>query len=274
MTDPELKPTDGDPAGSDQDPKIFIDENEWNETQRELAELKGYKQATQDMELRLGQQHPELPPEPVKPPDPEFQYHSEEDLQMALDSGDMKKYHQMNTHNQDTKLEEKLHNMRTQEIEPIRTTGMNAISELSGAVAQPKMPHLDIPEVKTTYQNRLQALKNTGQAATAELHKGVYDWAVGENIDKVQDKLQQGLLRQQEADTQVNTPTDKTGRGTGGDKTEVPAVTEFFEAAAITKLSQKYPGLSPDAAADKEFARHGGFAEYYKKFYIPKGEDK
>ena len=266
---------DGDQAGSE-DKKIFIDENEWLEKERELSELKGYKQAMQEVELKLGQQHPEVTPPttPAPPPDPEYQFHSEEDLKTAIESGDLVSYHKMMSHNSGEQRKKDLWEIRTKEIEPLRQTGAAAISDLSEAVARPTMPHLDIPEVKTTYQNRLQALKSTGQAVTAEVHKGVYDWSVGENIDKVQDKLQQGLLRQQEADTQVNTPTDKSGRETKGDQATVPAVTEFFEAAAITKLSQKYPGLSPDAAADKEFARHGGFAEYYKKFYIPKGEDK
>lgn len=274
MGEPDLK-TDGDPSGSE-DKKIFIDENEWLEKERKLAELEGYKKGVEDSELRLGQQHPETqqtPQQDPPPKEPEFQFHSEEDLQKALAEGDLVSYHKMSQHNLDTKLEQRDWNLRTKEIDPIRKTGMDAISDLSGAVSQPKMPHLDIPEVKATYNQRLQALKGTGQPVTAEVHKGVYDWAVGENIAKVQDKIQQGFLREQQ-EIQANTPTDSSGRNTGDDSIKVPAINEFFEPAAIQKLQQKYPGMSPEAAADREFARHGGYAEYYKKYYGPKGEDK
>lgn len=264
-------PSGPEPADSDQ--KIFIDENEWLEKERELSELRGYKQAMQEVELRLGQQHPEIPQQqPTPPPKPEFQYHSEEELQTALDAGDLKSYHRMNRHNSDTKLAEEIWKLDTTKIQPLQMTGVAAISELSGTVAQTGMTHLDIPEVKKTYQERLQSLKASGQVLTAETHRGVYEWAVGTHIDKVQAKFQEGFLRQQAQDS-VNTPTDKSGRSTDAGTVTVPAVETFFEPAALTKLAQKYPGLSAAQAADKEFARHGGWDNYYKKFYGPKKEE-
>ena len=279
MGEPQDLTKDGDPSGTTPgDPaQVMIAETEWVEMRENLAKLTGKVEAYETQELRLGQQNPEIqtPAEPVKPPDPEFQFHSEEDLKKAIDEGDFTSYHRMMSHNQETHRKKDRWEIQTQEIEPLKQTGAAAISDLSGAVAQPQMPHLDVPEVKAVYLQRLQGLKATGQAVTAEVHKSVYDWAVGENITKVQDKFQQGFLREQ-ADIQANTPTDTTGRGgAGNDAVTIPSIMEFFEPVAITKLQQKYPGMSPEAAADREFARHGGFEGYYKKFFGPqKGEEK
>jgi len=258
----------GDSSQPGDEPKVFVNENEWIKTQTELAELKGYKQAMEQVELRLGQQHPEVQaPQPqVQPKPPEFQYHSEEELQKALEDGDFKSYHRMTKHNTESKLAEEIWKLETTKIQPLQQTGLTAISELSGAVAKSGMTHLDVPEVKRAYESRLQQLQAAGQVVTQQLHKGVYDWAVGENIAKVEEKIQQGLLRQAQQEA-VNTPSGQTGRKVQAEATVVPSVTEAFEPVAIQKLQQKYPGLSPEQAADREFQRHGGWAGYYKKFY-------
>lgn len=264
----------GQPGSAEDSPKVFVDENEWLKTQTELAELKGYKQGVQDAELRLGQQHPEIQPQaPAPPQKPEFQYHSEEDLQKALDEGDLKLYHKMSKHNQKTELAEEIWKLETTKILPIQQAGSSAITELSGAVARSEMPHLDIPEVKRSYEAKINQFKASGQAITREIHKGVYDLSVGENAAKVEEKIRQGLLRQAE-EIQPNTPTTQSGRRAEADLTKVPSVEEAFEPIAIQKLQQKYPGLSPEQAADREFHRHGGWAGYYKKFYAKKEEKK
>jgi len=260
----------GEPPPTTEEKQVFINENEWLDTQRKLAELEGYKKGVEDVELRLGQQHPEVqasqyqaPPPPQKP---EFQYHSEEELQTAIDAGDLKSYHKMSQHNQKTQLSEMEWNLKTNEIAPLRMTGSQALSDLSGRLASQQMPHLDIPEVKKTYETRMKQLKASDQVITAEVHQNLYEWAVGTNIGKVQEKIQQGMLREQ-AESQVNTPTTTTGREAGGKSTEIPSPEKFFDSDALQKLTQKYQGLSPIQACDREFQRHGGYAEWYKKFY-------
>ena len=184
----------------------------------------------------------------------------------------MKKYHSMNTHNTNTKMEEREYNLRTNEIAPLRTTGSQALSELSGKLASADMPHLDIPEIKKTYQEKVKQMEAQGQVVNSQFHKGLYDLAVGENITKVQDKIQQGFLREQE--TIVNVPTGASGRENASDSTTVPTVEKFFDQEALQKLSQKHHGLTPLQAADREFARHGGYTEWYKKFYAEKEGEK
>lgn len=274
MSAEELQ-TGSDPNGEAPEPsKVFIDESEWVQTQTELAELRGYKKAMDEMELRLGNRMPEVSQTPTPPPapKPEFQYHSDEELQRVLDEGDLKAYHKMSRHNSDTKLREEIWNLKTTEIEPLRKTGSQALSDLSGRFASQAMEHLDIPEVKKTYEKRLGDLKATGQVLNAEVHQAVYEWAVGSNLPQVQEKLQQGFLRQQQE--QVNTPTSTSGRGQKTDVVRVPAVEEFFDAPALAFLQRKHQGMSAQQAADTEFKRHGGFEGYYRKFYGPKKEEE
>ena len=271
MTNPDLVTGHTEQNGEAQEPsKVFIDESEWLASQTELAELRGYQRAKQEDELRLGQQHPEI--QPQKPPPPEFPMHSDEELQTALAEGDLSKYHKLNSHNQKQELAKQKWEITTQEIEPLRQVGLQNISELSGRFATQTMEHLDIPEVKKAYEERLGMLKAQGQVVTAELHQGVYDWSVGTNVGKVQEKIQQGFLRAQE--TEVSTPTSTTGRKAGAKTLETPTPEEFFDPSAISFLTRKHPGLSPQQAADKEYKRHGGWEAYHKKFYGPKEEEK
>lgn len=270
LTTPTPQPP---PGESSETPKVFVDENEWLSTQTELAELKGYKKGRQEeAELRLGQPHPEVvtPTPPAPAPRPEFQYHSDAELDKAIEGGDLKSYHRLSTHNNETKRQEDLWELKTKEIEPLRQTGSQALSDLSGKLASQNMPHLDIPEVKRTYEERMQSMKASGQVVTGEVHQNLYEWAVGSNITKVQEKIQQVMLRDQEVE--ANTPTAVTGREAGGGEVEIPSPETFFEREAIQKLEQKYQGLSPRQAVDREFARHGGWEGYYKKFYGPKKE--
>jgi hypothetical protein len=251
--------------------KVFIDETEWVGMKEQLANLQGKVSTYEALELRLGQQHPETSqPAPQPVIQPEFQFHSEEDLQKALDEGDLKNYHKMNKHNTEVLLQKNLWELRTNEIAPLRTTGSQALSDLSGRFASQAMKHLDVPEVKKTYEQRLTQMKTTGQVITPEVHQNIYEWAVGTHVDKVQEKIQQGLLRDQS--TQVNTPTSTTGRGAASAVITTPPVEEVYDTGALQQLTRKYPGLSPAQAADREFSRHGGWDGYYKKFYGAKKE--
>ena len=273
MTNPDLATEPTEPSGEGQEPsKVFIDETEWMANQTELAELRGYQKAKQEDELRLGQQHPEIQAPTPPPPPPEFPIHSEEELQTAIAEGDLAKYHKLNSHNQKQELAKQKWELQTQEIEPLKQVGLQNISELSGKFAAQGMEHLDIPEVKKAYEDRLGMLKAQGQIVNAELHQGVYDWSVGTNIAKVQDKIQQGFLRTQE--TEVNAPTGATGRSAAAETPETPTPEQFFDPTALSFLARKHPGLSPTQAADKEYKRHGGWEAYHKKFYGPKEEEK
>ena len=252
--------------------QVFINENEWLESQRELAELKGYKQGIETAELRLGQQHPEVQAPIVQAPPPEFTIHSEEELQPAIAEGDLAKYHKLASHNQEQLRKKDRWELKTQEIDPMRVAGSQTLSDLSGRFATQDMTHLDVSAVKKTYDERLTALKSQGQIINPETHKAVYEWAVGTNIDAVQEKLTQGFLRA--AETEVNTPTGATGRTAGAGALEIPTPEQHFEPAALSVLSRKHSGLSPQEAADKEYKRHGGWEGYWKKFYGPKEEGK
>jgi len=252
--------------------QVFINENEWLESQRELAELKGYKQGIETAELRLGQQHPEVQAPIVQAPPPEFPIHSEEELQTAIAEGDLAKYHKLASHNQEQLRKKDRWELKTQEIDPMRAAGSQTLSDLSGRFAAQGMSHLDVPAVKKTYEERLTTLKSQGQIINPETHKAVYEWAVGTNIDAIQEKIQQGFLRAQEVE--VNTPTGATGRGAGSSKPDTPTPEQFFDPTALSFLARKHSGLSPQQAADKEYARHGGWEGYWKKFYGPKEEGK
>lgn len=274
MSNPDLVTGSLEPSGEGQEAsKVFIDESEWRADKEELAELRGYKKGMEDSELRLGQQHPEIqaPPTPPAPP-PEFPLHSDEELQTAIAEGDLSKYHKLNSHNQKQELARQRWEIETTQIEPLRQVGLQNLSELSGRFATQTMEHLDVPEVKKAYEERLGMLKAQGQVINAELHQGVYDWSVGTNVLKVQEKIQQGILRAQEIE--VNTPTGPTGRSAGAETLETPSPEQFFDPTALSFLARKHPGLSPTQAADKEYARHGGWEAYHKKFYGPKEEEK
>jgi hypothetical protein len=256
-----LEPNGVDP----EDKKVFIDETEWLAKEKEISELQGYKKAMEESQIRLGQQHPEIsaPPATPKPP-PEFPLHSEEELQTALDAGDLRSYHKLTTHNQKQELAKARWEIQTNEIEPLRQAGTQTLSDLSGRFAAQNMDHLDVPDVRKTYEERLNGLKSQGQVITPDIHQSVYEWAVGTNIDKIQEKFQQTFLRTQE--TEVNTPTGATGRDAGTEADKVPSVESYFEPTALGLLTRKHgAGLSPLDAANKEFARHGGWEEYYKK---------
>jgi hypothetical protein len=262
------------PGTPSQEPsKIFIDENEWLATQRELSEMKGRLAERNEMELRLGNRMPEVQA-PTPPPKPEFHYHSEEELQQALEAGNMRDYHRMSQHNVDSHLKEEIWKLRTTEIDPLRQTGTQAITDLSARLAGQKMNYLDIPEVKKAYDQRVIQAKGMGQILNTEAHQAIYEWAVGTNIEKVQDRFKQTLLRQDAPAGQVNTPSGQPGRVSSPDVPKIPTPEEFFEPAALSKLDQKYQGLSREEALNKEFSRHGGFAKYYTKFYGPKKEEK
>lgn len=261
--------TEGTPPlseGGEEEPKVFINENEWIRTQTELAELKGYKKAMEEVGLR-NQSHEDLSePEPPKPPPkPEFRYHSDEELQRALEEQNWNTYHKMMRKNQQTEIQEKLWELETTKIAPLQQTGMAAISDISGTLAKSEMPHLDIPEVRKAYELRLKQFQASGQMVTRALHKGVYDWAVGENIGKVEEKVQQGFLRQQEE--LVNTPPTSQGRKISGGADQIPPITEVFEISTLKKLQEKHgTHLSYEAAADRELERHGGWENYYKAY--------
>lgn len=252
--------------------QVFINENEWLESQRELAELKGYKQGMEAAELRLGQRHPEIQAATPPPPPPEFPMHSEEDLQTAIAEGDLAKYHKLSSHNQEQLRKKDRWELKTQEIDPMRQVGSQTLSDLSGRFASQGMSHLDVPAVKKTYEERLVALKAQGQIINPETHKAVYDWSVGTNWEAIQEKIQQGFLRAQEME--VNTPTRATGRTAGSESLDVPTPEQFFDPVALSLLARKHSGLSPQQAADKEYQRHGGWEGYWKKFYGSKEEGK
>jgi hypothetical protein len=135
------------------------------------------------------------------------------------------------------------------------------------------MEHLDIPEVKQTYDQRLQMMKNSGQVITAEAHQMVYEWACGSNMGKVQEKIQQGLLRQQNTDAPTgNEPTNKP-RGGQPDAPKIPEPTEVYESHALSRLMQKHGTQDVRQALDAEFKRHGGWEAYATKHFMPKKEE-
>lgn len=171
------------------------------------------------------------------------------------------------TRKRDKLVQDKMDMRMEAALDPIRTTGLNAIDQLSSEVYKSQMPHLDF--VKKDFEANLSRLP-IEMRMTAEGKKMAYDLAVGINASKLIDLEREKMMRQ--ATTQ-----NLAGGSSGSVKREAdvpePAAVLPQEAMAFLRTSGKtadqfYQGLG-FADWNDYFKKHKPYFE--KKGFIEKG---
>lgn len=193
-------------------------------------------------------------------PQREFKYIPDDEIEKAWDEGDTKRARKMEKHNADLRVDEALHRVRTEEIDPIRQAGLGAIASLTDRVLATKMKYLTIPQVKKTYESYKAQATQSGTILNDVAMEKIYNLAVGDNMDLVLAADREAFQRQQAA-TNVQTDAAKSSRTEGKTSDVIPKPEEYYSHEALELL--KRVGRTPDTEAQRR-----GFAdwdEYYTK---------
>ena len=151
------------------------------------------------------------------------------------------------------------------EVGQVTQFGTDALGQISTEITAGKMTRLQIPEVKQAYDAALATMTPTNKA-NPQVLLGAYNYAVGQNIDRVIEIEQEAAIRKA-ADDAAN-PQDpgasSGGRGgppSGGDEDVKPEDVLSKENLAALRgvgktADEYYRSIDPTCA---------NFAEYYKK---------
>ncbi len=151
------------------------------------------------------------------------------------------------------------------EVGQVTEFGTDALGQISTEITAGKMPRLQVPEVKRAYDEALAAMTPANKA-NPQVLLGAYNYAVGQNIDRVIEIEQEATIRKA-ADDLAN-PQDPgassggrgapPGDGSGDVKPEdVLSKENLMALKGVGKTADEYyRSIDPTCA---------NFAEYYKK---------
>jgi hypothetical protein len=161
-----------------------------------------------------------------------------------------------------SKLESKSLRLQIQEedIKPVINAGLNTMSQLTEKVTRSEMPYYDIirPEVDKQLANLTQE-----QRANPQVVKLAYQFAVGENFDKIFNARMEKQLREQAAaQSSIDASSQARDKKVTYNETEIPNFESIMSAGALQALKDK--GLTPDEYY-KRLGYKDGWAEHYSK---------
>lgn len=157
----------------------------------------------------------------------------------------------------------------SQEIDPFRTSGMQALGQLTDRVTKGAMPHLTIPEVEKTYQATLQGLPE-GARANPDTLMAAYKYAVGEHADAIGDARVEAAVREA-TETLSQQPSSTSARIVDSKGNEIPKPEDVLSKEALEGLR------SVGRSVDEHYKKLGykDWADYYeqnREYYEGEGE--
>lgn len=146
-----------------------------------------------------------------------------------------------------------------EDLDPIRTSGMSVINQLSSEISRGKMPHYET--VKDDYERILQGLP-MDQQMSPDIRQMVYKQAVGDNLDKILALQKEEILREAPAQPAID-PTS-SGRSLDSEGHEIPKPKDVLPPEALLALKEK--GQTADS-----YYRSLGYKDW-ADFYTKRGK--
>jgi hypothetical protein len=146
--------------------------------------------------------------------------------------------------------------IQTEDIAPLRDVGLSTMGELTGQFARTNMPHLEI--VKDDYQKFLSQM-TPDQRVLPKAYEMAYNYAVGQNVDKILEKQKEVVLR--EATTQSALDATNSTRYMDKEGKEIPKPEDLLGPGAMAALKEK------GQSVDQYYKTLGyeGWSDYYQK---------
>lgn len=142
-----------------------------------------------------------------------------------------------------------------EDIQPVISSGINTIDQLSAEITRGKMPHYEL--VKTEMDQILKGLP-AEQRMSPQVRQLAYETAVGKNMDKILTAEREKVLRETEAQAALDPAHGR--KPTGAE--DVPKAKDVLGPGGIAAIREKGETI------DGHFQRRGykgGWAEFYKK---------
>jgi hypothetical protein len=162
-------------------------------------------------------------------------------------------------------IDQKLNDLKSQVIDPLRQQGGNAIASLAQQNAKNNLPYYRTfeKEIDAYIQNNVQPeLRSNPQ-----VYQFAHDAIVGQNVEKLMELKQQEILRQQQdADVTPQATPPSPREEALKDPSKVPPPEEYFDARALDLLRDQ------NVTADQH-AQKMGFKDYANMYYYSNGMD-
>lgn len=152
--------------------------------------------------------------------------------------------------------------IKSEDIDPALSVGMQTIDQISDTVTRANMPHLSL--VKDDYERALQSIP-VEQRMNPAMRQAAYNIAVGQNINKIMEAEREKTLR--ESNNNPNPPPNNTNARKEG-KTEtggVPKPEDVLSKDALQAI--KFRNMTVD-----EYYRKMGHKDGWKGFWEKSGK--
>jgi hypothetical protein len=238
MPEPVIDPTTGEPAVGTPNPDVGVTDPDFV-PKSDFDALKGRLDAF-EKGFSLGNQN--IPPSPPPPSGPTLS-----DQVSAIDDsiGKLNKEIDLAVKNgedispflskRDNLTAKRLRlQIQSEDIDPLKQFGTQAIEYLSDSVTSQKMPHL--PLVKDDMDRILGGL-TPDQRANPQAREQAYNMAVGQNMNKIMDAQKEEWLR--DNPQPLPDAPSQSGRDNDGDAGKAPKPEDVLSEAALYSLKQK-----------------------------------
>jgi hypothetical protein len=214
----EAKEIDSVPEEAPETPKPEIDTNKFVS----VDDFKSLKNSIESMRLRMDTFGQPQAPQPVSLPQEDTTAKEISDIDSKIEAMNEKidkavydgKGVGALMCERDRLVERRLEIKNEAKFDEIRTAGVDTLDRLSDQVVRTQMPHLDVPEIKQTYETALSQMSPSIRM-NPEVRLAAYNHAVGKNIDIIVKSAQHEALR---SDTTLTNEASATTSRTAGAK--------------------------------------------------------